>query len=365
MTDQTAPALKEIFNRARFRHIATEMHAVYPAFDEKRFLNRVTQDLDALSILQRLRQTAESLHEVLPADFTQSIVILKKAAPRLNHSFAAAVLSDYTALYGQDHFDVAMAALQFFTPFGSAEFAIRAFLQRDFARTITIMERWAHDDDEHVRRLASEGSRPRLPWSGKLAPVIADPALTWTILDTLKADPSEYVRRSVANHLNDITKDNPAWMLARIRNWPLDQPHTARIVKHALRSLIKQGDPTALGLIGATGKAQVRIDDFTIGPRRIRLGESITLSCRITSTSQEPQRLVVDYAIHYVKKSGDTSRKVFKLKEIRLAPKANDQITRSQTIRDFTTRTHHPGRHAVELLVNGECLARRYFDLAG
>jgi 3-methyladenine DNA glycosylase AlkC len=358
-----APALKEIFNRARLRHIAAEMAAAYPKFDADRFLALAGKNLDTLSIMQRLRQVTESLHAVLPGDFAKNIAILKKVAPQLNHGFVALVLSEYVAQYGQGDFALSMEALAFFTGFGSAEFAIRHFLRRDFARTIKVMERWTKSKDEHVRRLASEGSRPRLPWSARLDRVIADPSLTAPILEALKSDPSAMVRRSVANHLNDITKDHPDWALRRAATWSMKNKHTAWIVKHALRSLIKQGEPAALALIGATGKPKVRVTDFQIAPVRIKLGGKIALSCAIRSTSAEMQTLVIDYAIHYVKKSGETSRKVFKLKQITLAPNETVQIARGQAIRDFTTRVHYAGRHAVELLINGECKADGTFDL--
>lgn len=368
--DAGYPALKEIFNRARLRQIADEMSAVQSRFDSRKFLQLATRDLDALSIMQRLRQTAVSLGAVLPERFPDAIAELKKLAPRIGDRFVAMVLSEYVAVFGLEQFDASMRALRHFTVFGSGEFAIRHFLKRDFDRTITVMEEWAHHENEHVRRLASEGSRPRLPWSFKLDAAIADPSKTWKILDALKADPSESVRRSVANHLNDITKDHPDWVIERVSPWLIEDkssmkdPRPAGIVRHALRTLIKKGEPRALALIGATGKAQVRVETFSVTPRRVKLGGSISLSFEIVGTSPKPQNLVVDYAIHYVKKSGETSRKVFKLRQFELAPAGTFQLARNQTLRNFTTRVHYSGRHAVELLVNGESLASSYFDLA-
>ena len=175
-----APALKEIFNRARFRHIATETAAIHPGFDQKRFMKLATAGLDELGIMQRMRQTAVSLHETLPEAFPDALPILEKLAPRIGHSFAAITLSEFVALYGQNHFDLSLKALKFFTRFGSSEFAIRHFLVADFDRTIAAMRRWADDENEHVRRLASEGSRPRLPWSFQLKKLIADPSPTGT-----------------------------------------------------------------------------------------------------------------------------------------------------------------------------------------
>ena len=359
---ESAPALKEIFNCERLRHIARETEAVWPDFDQKRFMKLATSGLDELGIMQRMRQTAVSLHETLPQDFAKTLPILKQLAPRIGHNFAAITLSEFVALYGLKHFDLSLDALKFFTRFGSSEFAIRHFLLADFDRAIAVMYRWAEDDNEHVRRLASEGSRPRLPWSFQLRNLIADPSPTGPILEALKADPSLYVRKSVANHLNDIGKDHPDLLVERVSGWDLSDKHTAWIARHALRTLIKKGDARALALIGTTGKAEVRIEAFAVEPAKIRLGERITTKARLTSTSKTPQRLVIDYAVHYPKKNG-LSRKVFKLKETELLPGADCELAISQTVKDFTTRKHNAGFHRVELLVNGEMLAETRFEL--
>lgn len=359
-----SPLLKEIFNRERLRHIATETAAVRPGFDIGRFLTLATQNLDALGIMQRLRQVATSLHQTLPGSFPENVEVLHALAPRIGHGFASIALPEYVALYGEEHFNLSMESLRFLTRFGSSEFAIRPFLARDLRRTLGVMETWARDDNEHVRRLASEGCRPRLPWSFQIRELVADPSPVANILETLRSDPSPYVRKSVANHLNDITKDSPAWVLERFEAWPMDDAHTAWIVKHALRTLIKKGDPRALALIGAGGKPDVRIDGFGVAPAAITLGQHIRMDARLVSTADEPQRLVVDYAVHYVKKGGSPSRKVFKLKTVELAPGAACDLTVGQTIRDFTTRRHYAGRHLVELMVNGEVLAESGFDLA-
>lgn len=356
-------ALKEIFNASRFRHIAEQTSAVHPAFDAKRFLSFALPGLEELTLLQRLRRMTESLHATLPSDYRKTLEILRQLAPRIQHNFVSIVLPDYVALYGLEDFEASMKALKFFTVFGSSEFAVREFLRRDLSRTLAVMEEWSRDPDEHVRRLASEGCRPRLPWSFRLELLIADPSPVAPILENLKADPSLYVRKSVANHLNDITKDHPSWVLDRLKNWSIENPHTAWIAKRALRTLIKRGDRRALALIGAGHKAKVHVHDFLVQPRKVKLGGRVTLSFRLQSKSSKPQRLVVDYVVHYVKKSGGTSGKVFKLKELTLAPGASITLAKTQSIRDFTTRVHHPGRHAVELMVNGEKLARDFFDL--
>lgn len=253
-----SPALKEIFNRDRLQHIADETWAVYPAFDRKAFMARASQGLDGLSVMQRLNRVSQSLHAGLPDDYPAALSILYALAPRLNSAFVSMILPEYVALYGQNDFARSMDALKFFTAFGSSEFAVRHFLRKDFARAIEVMHGWSLDENPHVRRLASEGCRPRLPWSFRLENLMIDPTPVLDILDNLKADDSLYVRKSVANHFNDITKDNPEWVLDQLEGWSLDNPNSAWIARHALRSLIKQGDVRALTLMGRARKRRLR-----------------------------------------------------------------------------------------------------------
>lgn len=363
MSTSEKSALKEIFDERQFRHIAQETAVVCPAFDAERFLRLALQGLEELSLMQRLRRTAESLHAALPLDYREAVAVLRLLAPRMKSKFATLALPDFVSLYGLDDFDFSMEALRFFTTFGSSEFAVRCFLRQDLPRALATMQVWTLDENEHVRRLASEGSRPRLPWSFRLETLMGDPSLTAPILTRLMGDPSLYVRQSVANHLNDITKDQPDWLLGQVENWPLDNPRTAWIAKRALRTLIKKGDPRALAVVGAAAEPKVQVTDFVVAPHRLTLGERLNLSFTLKSEAQEPQRLVVDYIVHYVKKSGAALPKVFKLKEFTLPAGASVCIARSQTVRDFTTRVHYPGLHAVEIVVNGRTSASASFHL--
>ena len=363
MTDQSAPALKENFNVERLQHIATEMTTVYPAFDAKGFLKHAKAGLAELSVMQRMARVSESLHAVIPLDYPQTLKLLYALAPRLNSSFVSLFLPHFVASYGLGDFQRSMAALKYFTTFGSAEFAIRHFLLHDFQRTLAVMQTWSLDDNEHVRRLASEGSRPRLPWSFHLADIQANPELCASILDNLKADPSLYVRKSVANHLNDVTKDRPDWVLTLIEGWSLDNPHTAWIARHALRSLIKQGNTRALTIMGAGAKAEVKLHQLSVTPAVINLGERINLSFSLESTALTAHKLVVDYAIDYVKSAGHSANKVFKLKAFKLGAGEQQHIRREQHIRDMTTRKHYPGKHRVEVLVNGVACGDGHFTV--
>ncbi|ANH98682.1 DNA alkylation repair protein [Pseudomonas koreensis] len=362
-TDTAAPALKEIFNAERLQHIASEMSTVYPAFNAKAFLKHANQGLAELSVMQRMARVSESLHAVLPLDYEDSLEVLRELAPRLNSGFVSMCLPHYVASYGSHAFDTSMQALKYFTTFGSSEFAIRHFLRSDLERSLELMHDWTQDENHHVRRLASEGTRPRLPWSFRLEAVQANPQLTAGILDRLKADESLYVRKSVANHLNDVTKEHPEWVLDTIEGWSLENKHTAWIAKHALRSLIKQGDLRALTVIGAGAKAEVELLDVRVEPAVVRLGEAITLSFTVKSTVAHEQRLVIDYAIDYVKANGGVSGKVFKLKTLVLAGFGEVVVGRRQVIRDFTTRRHFVGRHGVRVMVNGEVLGSAAFNI--
>ncbi|PKH84924.1 DNA alkylation repair protein [Pseudomonas sp. Choline-02u-1] len=362
-TDTAAPALKEIFNAERLQHIADEMSAVYPAFKAKTFLKHAQDGLAELSVMQRMARVSKSLHAVLPLDYEDSLEVLFELAPRLNSGFVSMCLPHYVASYGAHAFDTSIDALKYFTAFGSSEFAIRYFLRSDLERSLERMHDWTRDENHHVRRLASEGSRPRLPWSFRLEAVQADPQLAAGILDQLKADESLYVRKSVANHLNDVTKVHPQWVLDTIEGWSLENKHTAWIAKHALRSLIKQGDVRALTVIGAGAKAEVELLDVRVEPAVVRLGEAITLSFTVKSMVAHEQRLVIDYAIEYVKANGGVSRKVFKLKTLGLAGFGTEVVRRNQVIKDFTTRKHFAGRHGVQVMVNGEVLGSAAFEV--
>jgi 3-methyladenine DNA glycosylase AlkC len=362
VTENTA--LKEIFDERRFRQMALDVTAIFPAFDTTHFLSIALAGLEELSLMQRLRRMTQALHTTLPAHYRQALDILRAIAPRMDTGLATLVLPDYVGQYGQDDFDISLDALRYFTSFGSSEFAVREFLRRDLKRTLAVMETWSCDASADVRRLASEGSRPRLPWSFRVDAIVADPALTAPILENLRADPSPYVRKSVANHLNDMTKAHPDQVLDRLAAWPLEDPHSAWIARHALRSLIKAGNARALAVIGAGGVPRVKLSSLAVTPARVALGERVSFSFDLASGSNESQRLVIDYRMHYVKKSGTTAGKVFKLKELTLGAGERVSIERTQHIRDFTTRVHYAGRHEIEILVNGLCLAKGFFDLS-
>lgn len=361
-TTAATTQLKDWFDEARYRAIARELARITPKFDAQRFLQLVLAGLADRTLMERLHQCAVAVDAALPGSFQQQVRVLQQLAPKIGHEFVTIFLGDFVATFGREDFDFSMAALRFFTVFGSAEFAVRPFIVADQTRALQTLLQWTQDADEKVRRLASEGSRPRLPWGMRLSSLVRDPAPTWSILEVLKDDESLFVRRSVANHLNDITKDHPAFVLERLEAWDLDHAHLSWIAKQACRTLIKRGNQRALKLFGFGKKAAVQAT-LEVTPQRLTLGERLTLTAVITSTSLRTQRLAIDYVVHYVKARGVSTEKVFKWTEVDLPARETLELGKTQVIRDFTTRKHHPGRHRVELQINGQRVAESAFGL--
>lgn len=365
MTDTTTPALlKDILGPQALTMIADAGIAASSRFDRAGFLVAASNGLYALSIMERVRHIADALQAALPAPYEDALGIIRDMAPLLTHGFQAVAVTEFVARYGLGDFERSMNALADLTRFGTAEFAIRPFLAQDTEKTLFVMKQWTESTDEHVRRLASEGSRPRLPWASRIPALKVDPTLAAPILNALKADSSAYVRKSVGNHLNDISKDRPDWLLARLAEWPSNDPHTAWIIRHALRTLIKKGEPRALALIGVDHGASVTVRRFSIEPQVVHLGETIVIDAELVSTSPHDQRLVVDYRVHYARAGGKTAAKVFKFRTFDLPAGHATALGVRQVIRDFSTRRHHSGRHEVELIVNGITMANNAFHIA-
>jgi 3-methyladenine DNA glycosylase AlkC len=350
--------LKEMFGRMFYMQLADAIKQVYRPFPSDKFMTGVLEPLATLSLNERMRNTSVVMKQYLPADYKASVGILKDVVPMLPRGYTSLTFPDFVSQYGTHDFKTSIEALRYFTRFGSSEFAIRTFLKLDFDRTIRVMYGWSEDENEHVRRLSSEGSRPRLPWSFKLDAVIHNPKVTQPILENLKMDDSLYVRKSVANHLNDISKDSPDYVLRLIKGWDKSHPHTTWIVKRGCRSLFKQGDKKSLQAFNYTKDVQVAVKKFALSPAEVAIGDSIRFGFDLVSNKKAAQRLMVDYRIHYAKKSGALLPKVFKLKDVVLQPGETISILKKQSFQDFTTRKHFPGQHKLEILVNGEVVKR-------
>jgi len=358
-----ADALKEMFNYKFYEQFALKFAQVYKPFNQKQFLKDVTKNLEHLSLNERLRNTSIVLNKYLPGDYKKSLSIMHEVIPLVDKGYTALIFPDYVGLYGKQHFDLSLNALKFYTQFGSSEFAIREFLKTDFNKSIKIMEKWAEDENYHVRRLASEGSRARLPWSFKLDEVIKKPESTSRILHALKADTELYVKKSVANHLNDISKDNSEYMLKTIAQWDKGNEHTAWIVKHASRTLIKKGNVKSLALFDFEKNPKLELMNFKIHTPKVCLGENLSFSFDVVSQKNKNQKLVIDYIIHYKKQGDASSPKVFKLKEFELKPNQTMNISKLQLFKDFSTRKHYSGKHTLEIMINGKIYASKEFTL--
>lgn len=356
--------LKEMFNKQFYERFAAEFKKADNTFNAKKFVKDVTENFEPLSLNERMRKTSHTLKIHLPQDYKKAIGIMRKVIQNTPRGYTNLVFPDFVGQYGHDDIDTSLEALKHFTQFGSSEFAIREFLKRDFNKTIKVMNQWAKDKNHHVRRLASEGSRPRLPWSFKLDHVIQNPKSTQSILEALKSDEELYVRKSVANHLNDHSKDNTDFMLQVLKGWDKKHPHTAWIVKHASRSLIKKGDANSLALFDFEKDVKIKIEKFIIKNSKIKLGTNLEFEFAIRSEKAKTQKLVVDYIIHYQKKGKELSAKVFKLKELELKAKESVHISKKQMIKDFTTRKHFAGEHFLEIQVNGKVYGKLKFNLS-
>jgi len=365
MTTSTNTPLKQSMGAQQLRTLSAILAAIAPAFDETAFLATALDGLEQLSLMQRVRRASEAIAAAsLAMDGYEAVLpMLMEAAPRLGNGFVSLVAPDYVSQHGRHAFERSMDALKFFTRYGTSEFAVRDFLRDEPQRALDIMQGWSRDADAAVRRLASEGSRPRLPWSFRLRMIEQSPELAAPILDNLRADTSLYVRKSVANHLNDVTKTHPAWVLERAALWGVEDANTRWIVRHALRTLLKQGNQQALSMLGAETATGIVVGKFEVTPGQINLGDSVILACQLSSTSPEPQKLLIHHRIRYVRQNQSTTAKVFKLKEVTLEPGQHIAFERRQQIRDFTTRTHYAGHHQVELIVNGQLVAQSFFDL--
>jgi 3-methyladenine DNA glycosylase AlkC len=354
------------------RELAEKISAVYPAFDADAFIAAVAARLEPLELKERAALMADALRHYLPSDFPAAAAILLAilgpdsggSEGVANHSFWLMPVAAFVERHGLDYFDASVAAMYQITKRHTAEFTIRPFLLRYPEQSLAVLRQWVHDPNEHVRRLVSEGTRPRLPWGIRLPPFMADPTPALALLEQLKDDPSAYVRRSVANHLNDISKDNPHLVIATLQRWRQDAgDERLWIIRHALRSLVKAGDPDALALLGFGEAAAVTLHAFTITPAIIRLGEVVTLSFTLQNESDEAHRLVIDYVVHLVKANGRSSPKVFKLTTRALAGGERLNIQRQHAVRPVTTRRYYPGEHRVEIQVNGRRLGQAAFQL--
>jgi len=354
--------------------IATMVAAVHHSFPRDAFVQDALRGFDALELMPRGRHIARALQRHLPAHFPDAIEVLlaslsqptgrKAGAGAGMASFLFMPHSFYVAEYGLDHFEPSMRAQHALTQRFTAEFSIRPFLMRHPQATLAQLAQWARDPSDHVRRLVSEGTRPRLPWAPRLPAFQADPTPVLALLEQLRDDPALYVRRSVANNLNDIGKDHPQVLAATARRWLAHAtPERDWVVRHALRWAVKQGAPWALDVLGFGHAANVTLGQVTIDPALARIGGSLRVAFDLHNPAQRQQDLLVDLQVHYIKANGAASPKVFKIKTVELGPGQSVRLHKTLSLAEMTTRRHHAGEHRVEVLVNGHAIPLGSFQL--
>ncbi len=392
--------LKNYYSEEYIDKIANIIHSIYLKFDKKLFVKRVfNDDWSNKELKARMRHITEVLHGLLPGDYKRAIGILKKAAPKMNgiskHAgFLNMFCPDFVEIHGMDDWGLSMDALEEFTKYSSSEFAIRTFIVKDEVRAMAQMLKWSKSDNYHVRRLASEGCRSRLPWAMALPKFKKDPSLIVPILEILKDDESEYVRRSVANNLNDITKDNPQIVIDIAKRWLGFSKNRDKLVKHACRTLLKAGNQEVLKIFGYGG--QVEMERFVIARslvtqqsssssviarslvtqqsssssviarseatwQSIKIGENLNFN--FLANIKKPAKIRFEYAIYYKKANGSHSKKVFQLKEGDF--KAGEiQFSKKHSLRQMSTRKHYVGEHFLAIIVNGIEVGKVSFEVA-
>lgn len=364
--------LRDVFNRRSIGALARSIGSVWTGFDRRGFEGYVFAGLEAMGFGERSRRITEALSIFLPGDFVQAAPILIDAlGPELGpqemaplDSFVVMPQCAYISARGRKHFDLSMRALYEMTKRFSAEGDLRTFIEVDYEKSMQVLRRWIEDPSPHVRRLVSEGTRPRLPLASRIRRFQRDPRPVLGLLEQLRHDPSEYVRRSVANNLNDISKDHPDLVVRTLRRWArAGEAPTAQLIRHASRSLIKQGHAGALALVGCSHGVALRVLDLTVAPTQAHPGDDIRMSFTLVSEETRPEKLVVDYALHFRKANGSLSPKVFKLRSLTLHPGARIAITRRLALRPTSGRSLYPGRHEIEILVNGQKMGRAVFHL--
>ncbi len=374
---------KNLINTELIRACGQHLQRAWPEMDARAFVRQASRGLDDLEMKARAMQVADALEQHLPADFEHAAQVIEAAlAPPLDHEAVGSVPTTAAGLAGWIVWPVgefvarrgihspelasrALCTLRELTMRFSAEFAIRPFIARYPQLCWPTLAQWSQDPNAHVRRLVSEGSRPRLPWGMQLKSLIADPSPTLPLLRILQDDGSAYVRRSVANHLNDIAKDHPDvvthWLTTHL---PRASPERQALLRHASRTLIKQGHAGVLTAWGL-GCAFEGAATFTIRPARVLMGDATTFELELTSSAATDQALVVDTIVHRVLANGSTAPKVFKGWKLTLGAGEQRTLTKIHSLKPVTTRTDYPGRHRVELQINGAVVAVAAFVLVG
>jgi 3-methyladenine DNA glycosylase AlkC len=352
--------LKDLYSPAFYKNLTNALSVVMPSFNKQRFTSQIfTDDFSDKELKARMRHTTEVLHAFMPSDFKKSVGIIEKLIQQLKKSgigedgLAYIFLPDYIEIYGIDDFETAVIAIEDITQFVSCEFAVRPFIIRYGNKMLNQMKAWSLHENYKVRRLASEGSRPRLPWAMAIPELKKDPSPLFDILENLKNDPSDWVRRSVANNINEIAKDHPDLVIALARKWRGISNETDAIIKHGSRGLLKKGHVQILSHYGLKSK-NIQVSSFKIETPTVKIGEHLGFSFIVSNLDKKKQTVRLEYGVYYSKSNGQSTRKVFKISEKVYEPGANVKVQRKQSFKKITTRTFYQGKHQLSIIANGE-----------
>lgn len=343
--------LKNMFNYESLHEIALSVQSVYTSFQIDEFLKSTLDETwNDLGLKDRGRKISITLGEYLPAEYTEALNILEKAVAGFSFAF---FFPDFVEVYGQNdtNWDLSISALERNTEYWSSEFAVRSFIIKDEERMMAQMFAWSKHKNEHIRRLASEGCRPQLPWAQALTKFKKDPTPILPILEQLKTDSSLYVRKSVANNLNDISKTHPDLVVNLAKDWYGVNEYTNWIVKHGCRTLQKKGNREVLDLFGYNDITSVDIQGFTLDTMSVSIGGDINFSFSILTKKATKVRL--EYGIDYVKSNGKRNRKIFKISEVSLKENEKKLYTKKHSFADISVRKHYSGNHSIVLIING------------
>jgi 3-methyladenine DNA glycosylase AlkC len=362
-----AEPLKAMYNEPFLRGFAHKVEGAYPDFDGEAFVRlALLTGWDDLELKGRMHRITDSLGATLPATYELALDILEAIAEDCQ-GFPYLIFPDFVERFGlaAEHWDRSIAALEKFTRMSSSEFAVRPFLKLDQPRMLAQMQEWSRSENEHVRRLASEGCRPRLPWADALPALKRDPEPLMPILEKLKEDPSEYVRRSVANNLNDISKDHPGRVLAIAQAWIGNSEYTDWIIRHGCRGLLRAAHPEVMALFGIVPQPEVQVTEWTVTPSILTVGGSVDFRYGLQLPDGEPIKLRVELAVSFPRTTGRYYRKLFKLSEKIVAESSLLKGGRRFSFADLSTRRHYPGTHTLALVLNGQEVASTDVLLTG
>ncbi|MDR2600041.1 MAG: DNA alkylation repair protein [Oscillospiraceae bacterium] len=356
---------KDKLNLETVREFAANIKAVYGSFPDEDFVkSTVDETWNSLELMARGKRVTENLKKYLPSDYKEAISIMEKAIVDCD-PFYKLCFPTYVELYGQDeeNWDASMAAMELFTQYSTAEFAVRPFIINHEKRMMAQMLAWSKHENEHVRRLSSEGCRPALPWGIALNMFKKDPTPILPILEQLKADPSLYVRKSVANNINDISKTHPQLVAKLAKDWYGQNEYTNWIVKHACRTLLKKGNRDVLAIFGYHDANSVELSDFELNATNTSIGGDISFS--FTVFAKETTKLRLEYGIDFVKSNGKRNRKIFQISESKLKGNTKKPYVKIHSFADLSTRKHYPGSHSITLIANGIEHGTLDFELEG